>query len=408
MRTYTLIIVTCFVVASIRVNAQMAVNDDNSSPDASAMLDVKSTSLGMLVPRMTSSERDLISSPADGLLVYVTTDSSFYYFHNTGWHKIVSGADDDWVISGNNLYPNVSGNVGIGITNPQTLLHVANLSSGASVARFESVSETYLEIKGGTRTWGLASDNSPDVFRIRDLTVGGGAGDRFAIDPTGNVGIGTTTPATKLDVNGQVAIRGGNPGNYKVLTSDAGGLGSWEPNRSLIFPDGVFPMQPVTWSFTNGNYIVPGGKNLYITNIFNPGYTSTPILFNGQAVIFGYENAQQYNAMETPLIANPNWTVSSGHVQVNFNGFLMDATVQAIISNSSITVPANQALVILGLNGNNSARLLQINNITVYQGYGNYNNGTQNYRPPRMPVVVGPTQTVTYNGGIMNGYLVNL
>jgi hypothetical protein len=44
---------------------------------------------------------------------------------------------------------------------------------------------------------------------------------------TGNIGIGTTTPAAKLDVNGQIKISGGTPGVGKVLTSDANGLATW-------------------------------------------------------------------------------------------------------------------------------------------------------------------------------------
>ena len=42
----------------------------------------------------------------------------------------------------------------------------------------------------------------------------------------GNVGLGTTSPMAKLEVNGQVKITGGNPGAGKVLTSDASGLGT--------------------------------------------------------------------------------------------------------------------------------------------------------------------------------------
>lgn len=44
----------------------------------------------------------------------------------------------------------------------------------------------------------------------------------------GNVGIGTLTPSAQLDVNGQIKIRGGNPGSGKVLTSDANGLATWQ------------------------------------------------------------------------------------------------------------------------------------------------------------------------------------
>lgn len=49
----------------------------------------------------------------------------------------------------------------------------------------------------------------------------------MTVDLSGNFGIGTTSPAQKLDVNGTFAVRGGSPGSGKVLTSDADGDASW-------------------------------------------------------------------------------------------------------------------------------------------------------------------------------------
>ena len=44
----------------------------------------------------------------------------------------------------------------------------------------------------------------------------------------GNLGVGAYPPLSKLDVNGQIRIRGGSPGAGKVLTSDINGLASWQ------------------------------------------------------------------------------------------------------------------------------------------------------------------------------------
>jgi hypothetical protein len=50
----------------------------------------------------------------------------------------------------------------------------------------------------------------------------------LSLQPLGsNVGIATTAPTQKLDVNGQIRIRGGSPGLGKVLVSDATGVASW-------------------------------------------------------------------------------------------------------------------------------------------------------------------------------------
>ncbi len=73
--------------------AQVAINEDSSLPDASAMLDVKSTNKGVLVPRMTEAERNAITSPATGLFVYQTNGTTgFYYYDGTEWGLIGSGA----------------------------------------------------------------------------------------------------------------------------------------------------------------------------------------------------------------------------------------------------------------------------------------------------------------------------
>ncbi len=79
--------------------AQIAINTDGTNPDASAMLDVSSTDKGILIPRMTTSEREAISSPATGLLVYDTDYNSFWYYANSTWNNlnnaILSDTDND-------------------------------------------------------------------------------------------------------------------------------------------------------------------------------------------------------------------------------------------------------------------------------------------------------------------------
>ncbi len=71
-----------------------------TNPHESAALDITSTTGGLLSPRMTVLERDAIPNPAKGLLVFVTNDSSFYYFD--GYWKRLVPAGEIWSLYGNN------------------------------------------------------------------------------------------------------------------------------------------------------------------------------------------------------------------------------------------------------------------------------------------------------------------
>ena len=59
-----------FAVPSFYLFAQVGINTDNGAPDPSAMLDVKSTSKGVLLPRITKAQRDAIANPTNGLMVF--------------------------------------------------------------------------------------------------------------------------------------------------------------------------------------------------------------------------------------------------------------------------------------------------------------------------------------------------
>jgi len=78
MKNYPQNISIFFLTLSGIINAQVGIG--NSNPDASSILEMTSTTQGLLIPRMTSSERDLIANPAQGLLIYNTTISNFNYY----------------------------------------------------------------------------------------------------------------------------------------------------------------------------------------------------------------------------------------------------------------------------------------------------------------------------------------
>lgn len=68
--------------------AQVSISTDNSLPEASAMLHVKSKNKGILIPRMTTNQRNNITNPANGLLVFDNITNTFWFYQTNQWLEL--------------------------------------------------------------------------------------------------------------------------------------------------------------------------------------------------------------------------------------------------------------------------------------------------------------------------------
>jgi hypothetical protein len=59
-----------------------------TSPNANAILDVSSTTRAFMPPRMTTSQRDAITSPTAGMMIYNTTTNVLNFYNGTIWGAI--------------------------------------------------------------------------------------------------------------------------------------------------------------------------------------------------------------------------------------------------------------------------------------------------------------------------------
>jgi len=80
------------VAGSTKVNvlASGNVGIGTSSPSASAILDAQSTTKGVRMPNMTTTQKNAISSPAAGLMVFDTTLSKLCVYSGAAWQTITS------------------------------------------------------------------------------------------------------------------------------------------------------------------------------------------------------------------------------------------------------------------------------------------------------------------------------
>lgn len=213
-RARILFVFLIFTMTTMLTAQNVGINDNGAQPDASAMLDIQSNDKGILIPRMSTIARNMINNPAQGLLVYDTTTDGFWFFDGNEWIELITEVegDGDWEISGNDMFSNVSGNVGIGTNMPNAPLDVATPFGQPSIVTrggFDYATETGQYMHFGHWDGSTFSE-------------------RMVVNPNGNLGLGTSNPTFPIHVlaDGEkgLKLQQGN-GNYQQIrwtdTNDA-------------------------------------------------------------------------------------------------------------------------------------------------------------------------------------------
>ncbi len=213
----TLLILT--LACSAGMAQSVGINSDGTAPDASAMLDVKSTSKGFLAPRVTSTAD--VTTPATGLLVYQTGGTPGYYYNSgtpasPAWVQLgAASGSSQWTTTGSNIYYN-TGNVGIGTT-PAYKLDISSASGLGRQDMFRILAGGNTSGNGASIVLGSTQTHAGYISGLQtasntgDLTFGTNTSGSYAermriVGASGNVGIGTTAPTRLLSLSGPQSV----------------------------------------------------------------------------------------------------------------------------------------------------------------------------------------------------------
>lgn len=227
-----------------------------NSPNSKAILDLSSTTKGLLIPTMTTAQMYAISTPPNGLLVFNSTYGQLYQYYD-GWKGVLNS--DYWIrpIASRSRIGNTSDSVGIGTISPTEWLDVdgniksrtniraenaisagGTISGGSMVSlgnavivgttvmndnlnanadininnttatlqlKSSSVNKGFFQLSGDNVRLGTNSGNSAGdlIFRL-DGT------DRIFINNSGNMGLGSSSPGGRLHVAGRSYMNNGS------------------------------------------------------------------------------------------------------------------------------------------------------------------------------------------------------
>jgi hypothetical protein len=157
-----------FLFAIFSAHAQVKLGDNPNSIDAASILEMEDTTRGILVPRMTTAQRDAISTPPDGLQVYNTTTGTIDVYRSSQWESTAYTNPNDEVIYVYSL-ADLPAPSGSSITLDANSMYVFK--------GVVNISPYYLELNGASlrgldpQRDGVSSSVSGAILRSTDVSV---------------------------------------------------------------------------------------------------------------------------------------------------------------------------------------------------------------------------------------------
>lgn len=329
-RTIT-ILLTVLLSATFTSIAQVGINTDASQPDNSAMLDVKASDKGILIPRIAltdTSTASPVSTPASGLIIYNTSNQNdvvagFYYWNGSKWLQITDVQNNkDWHLYGNT--GTTPATDFIGTTDAQDLVFKTN---NTEFIRFTQKGQIKITNTGNS------------VF------IGNGAGDNDDLSDNYNVFIGNMSGFTNTAGGYATAV------GYNSLYSNASGDYNTAIGGNALYTNSTGNQNTATgfqamYANTIGSHNVAFGINAMKENTegnYNSAFGAYSLFTNTTG---GQNSADGYYALYSNTTGEQNTANGNNSLKSNTTGNLNTAVgFQSLYTNNdahwNVAVGAN-------------------------------------------------------------------
>ncbi|MDO9593914.1 MAG: hypothetical protein Q7J19_02860 [Lutibacter sp.] len=262
MKTKNKLVLRAMLIAFLTINigtfAQVGIG--TITPDPSSMLDVISTTKGMLAPRMTTAQKIAIVTPANGLLVYDTDLGKFCYYNGSGWIALEANTSRDnfkLIKSATDLAPELTAGGGtVYLLDENTYYEINGIIvlaasinlNNAYISGLDAGEDILVRGAGGTIFEGSEGGS------IRNLTLtGGGTVFNITGSPTGSMLVQNTIIANMASV-GTVSGLGLFFSNIVQFVGNANGITYNNISSLLLSNQGWFDSNSGTYEKYTGTF----------------------------------------------------------------------------------------------------------------------------------------------------------
>ncbi len=331
-------------------NLEESVVIGTTSPHDSAKLDITSTTKGLLVPRMSTTERNNISTPAESLLIYNTTDDQFEYRTSTATWDALGGGGGASIYTASGTVPSstvatitdsltfAGGQIALSSTNDGILLNRVNNSQMAGISAttneivFNTESNSLFRYNGSSWVplagFGVLSVNStngePTFYTSLTLAIAGAsAGD--TIEMYGDI---IDSSGTTVNFNKELTV---NMNGYTYTNSSSGSSDAIQ----ITATDKVKILNG-TIKRINGTYATTSNRGLVVGVGSDVELTGTDVINDGGISL--------YSTSATTKILNGRFITLNqtlGQVSVECSATLTGASFESTAYNNFVGIITN-------------------------------------------------------------------